>query len=71
MRKKSVPAFLCTSVSSFLDQIFVQGKEWMLSGLAGVPVWVGQIASSLINIIALLVVFLSLFALVSVLERAK
>ena len=41
----------------------------MLSGLAGVPVWVGQIASSLINIIALLVVFLSLFALVSVLER--
>jgi len=56
-------------VSSFLDQIFVQGKEWMLSGLAGVPVWVGQIASSLINIIALLVVFLSLFALVSVLER--
>ena len=41
----------------------------MLSGLAGVPVWVGQVASSLINIIALLVVFLSLFALVSVLER--
>ena len=41
----------------------------MLSGLAGVPVWVGQSASSLINIIALLVVFLSLFALVSVLER--
>ena len=41
----------------------------MLSGLAGVPAWVGQIVSSLINIGALLAVFLSLFALVSVLER--
>ncbi len=41
----------------------------MLSPLAGAPAWVGQIASSLINIIALLAVFLSLFALASVLER--
>ena len=41
----------------------------MLSWLAEAPGWVGQIASSLINIGALLAVFLSLFALVSVLER--
>jgi NADH-quinone oxidoreductase subunit H len=56
-------------VSGFLDQIFVRAKEWSLSWLAGAPGWVGQIASSLINIIALLAVFLALFALVSVLER--
>src|SRR6478735_2910188 len=52
-----------------LDQIFVHGKRWLLSWLAGAPDWVIQITSSLINIVALLAVFLTLFALMSVLER--
>src|SRR5438128_2923861 len=56
-------------MSSSLDQIFVSGKQWLLSWLAGAPDWVIQIASSFINIFALLGVFLTLFALISVLER--
>src|SRR6478736_1884730 len=56
-------------MSSALDQIFVYGKRWLLSWFAGTPNWVMQIASSLINIVALLAVFLTLFALISVLER--
>src|SRR4030095_6008929 len=56
-------------MSSALDQIFVYGKQWLLSWLTGAPNWVVQIASSLINIVALLAVFLTLFALISVLER--
>jgi NADH-quinone oxidoreductase subunit H len=53
----------------FLDQIFVRAKLLLLSPLAGAPDWVIQIASSLINIFAVLGVFLTLFALISVLER--
>src|SRR5215813_9214721 len=56
-------------MSSALDQIFVHGKYWLLSWIAGAPTWVVQIMSSLINIGALLAVFLTLFALISVLER--
>jgi len=56
-------------MSSALDQIFVHGKRWLLSWIAGAPDWVIQITSSLINIVALLAVFLTLFALMSVLER--
>jgi len=56
-------------VSESIDQIFVSGKQWLLSWLTGAPSWVIQIASSLINIFALLAVFLTLFALMSVLER--
>ena len=56
-------------MSSALDQIFVHGKQWLLSWVAGAPNWVIQITSSLINIVALLAVFLTLFALISVLER--
>ena len=52
------------------DQIFVRIKQWLLTPLAShAPAWLVQIASSLINIFALLGVFLTLFALVSVLER--
>ncbi len=54
---------------AFLDQIFVRGKAQLLSWLASAPDWVVAIASSLINIVALLAVFLSLFALMSLLER--
>src|SRR6266705_6515771 len=56
-------------MSSALDQIFVHTKRWLLSWVAGAPDWVIQITSSLINIVALLAVFLTLFALMSVLER--
>src|SRR5213082_1409690 len=56
-------------MSSALDQIFVYGKRWLLSWITAVPNWLIQITSSLINIVALLAVFLTLFALMSVLER--
>src|SRR5205809_6913903 len=52
-----------------LDQIFILAKQLLLAPLAGAPDWVVQIASSLINIFAVLGVFLTLFALISVLER--
>ncbi len=56
-------------MSKSIDQIFVSAKQWLLSCLTAAPGWVVQIASSLINIFALLAVFLTLFALMSVLER--
>src|SRR5438128_8460935 len=56
-------------MSEFLDQIFVRAKQLLLSPLSGAPDWLVQIASSLINIFAVLGVFLTLFALISVLER--
>ena len=56
-------------MSDSLDQIFVRVKQMLLSLLAGVPDWVIQLGSALINIFALLGVFLTLFALMSVLER--
>ena len=61
--------FPSSNVSGFLDQIFIQGKQLLVSWLAGAPDWTVQTASSLINIFALLAVFLTLFALMSVLER--
>jgi len=56
-------------MSSSLDQIFIRIKQLLLAPLTGAPDWVMQIASALINIFALLGVFLTLFALISVLER--
>src|SRR6202162_3052083 len=56
-------------MSDSLDQIFVRAKQMLLSLLAGAPDWVIQLGSSLINIAAVLGVFLTLFALISVLER--
>ena len=56
-------------MSKSIDQIFVSAKHWLLSWLAGSPGWLIEIVSSLINIFALLAVFLTLFALMSVLER--
>ena len=53
-----------------VDQIFIRAKEWLLSPLASrAPDWALQIVSSLLNIAVLLGVFLTLFALISVLER--
>jgi NADH-quinone oxidoreductase subunit H len=52
-----------------VDQIFIRAKQLLLSPLGSAPDWLMQIASSLINIFALLGVFLTLFALISVLER--
>src|SRR5436853_4410062 len=52
------------------DQIFIRAKQWLLSPISGrAPNWLIQIASSLLNIAMLLGVFLTLFALMSVLER--
>src|SRR3954454_16097686 len=56
-------------MTSALDQIFVHAKRWLLSWIAAAPDWIIPIASSLINIVALLAAFLTLFALMSVLER--
>jgi len=56
-------------MTSAVDQIFVDGKRWLLSWIAGAPNLIIQFTSSLINIVALLAAFLSLFALMSVLER--
>src|SRR5205809_6130510 len=56
-------------MSSALDQLFVHGKRWLLSWIAAVPNWLIQITSSLINIVALIAIFIYLFALNSVLER--
>src|SRR6516164_10191770 len=56
-------------MSSALDQVFVHLKGWLLSLIAVAPNWIIQIVSSLVNIVALLAVFLTLFALISVLER--
>jgi NADH-quinone oxidoreductase subunit H len=53
-----------------VDQIFIHAKQWLLSFLNGrAPDWLIQVFSSLINIAVLLGVFLTLFALISVLER--
>src|SRR5881296_611118 len=57
-------------MSDSLDQIFIRAKQWLLSPISGrAPDWLIQVASSLLNIAALLGVFLTLFALISVLER--
>ena len=54
---------------SSVDQAFVSLKGWLLSFVSSAPDWVQAIVSSLINIAAVLGVFLTLFALISVLER--
>src|SRR5436190_1006222 len=58
-------------MSKSIDQVFVNAKQWLLLWLAGSPTWVVQVVSSVINIGMLLVVFLTLFAFMSVLERKK
>jgi NADH-quinone oxidoreductase subunit H len=68
--KETETAFLYPIVSGeLLDQIFPRVKQLLLSPLVDAPDWVIQLTSSLINIFALLGVFLTLFALMSVLER--
>jgi NADH-quinone oxidoreductase subunit H len=56
-------------VNKSVDQFFVNAKQWLLSWLTPAPGWVVQIVSSLITIFTLLAVFLTLFALMSVMER--
>src|SRR3954468_23138450 len=57
--------------ASSVDQAFVSLKGWLLSlpFIASAPEWVQAIVSSLINVSALLGFFMTLFALISVLER--
>jgi NADH-quinone oxidoreductase subunit H len=52
-----------------LDQIFVIAKGLLLSLLWWAPAWVVQVVSAFVNIAAVLAVFLTLFALISVFER--
>src|SRR5438105_2438800 len=54
---------------NFVDQAFVSLKGWLLSFVSSAPDSVQAIVSSLINIAGLLGVFMTLFALISVLER--
>lgn len=54
---------------SSVDQALISLKHWLLSFVSSAPDWVQAVASSLINISAVLGVFLTLFALISVLER--
>ena len=56
-------------MSGSVDQIFLSVKHWLLSLLTSAPEWLQLIASSLINIAGVLGVFMTLFALISVLER--
>src|SRR6201988_4300004 len=56
-------------MSDSVDQAFILLKSWLLSFVSSAPDWVQAIASSLINIAGVLGVFMSLFALISVLER--
>ncbi len=56
-------------MSDSLDQIFINAKQWILSLLSALPGWLTPLVSCLINIAALLGVFLTLFAAISVLER--
>src|SRR3954470_21887862 len=52
-----------------VDQAFVSLKGWLLSFVSSAPDWAQGIAASLINIAGVLGVFMTLFALISVLER--
>src|SRR5881275_3476029 len=52
-----------------VDQAFISLKHWLLSFVSSAPDWVQAVVSSLINISAVLGVFMALFALISVLER--
>jgi NADH-quinone oxidoreductase subunit H len=54
---------------SSVDQAFISLKHWLLSFVSSAPDWVQAIASSLLDITAVLIVFMTLFALISVLER--
>ncbi len=56
-------------MSDSFDQIFIHAKQWLLGLMPNAPDWVMQTASCLLNIAALLGAFMTLFALISVLER--
>jgi len=56
-------------LSQSIDQIFISAKQWILSLFSETPDWVTTIVSILLNISTLLGVFLTIFALISVLER--
>src|SRR5256885_14019560 len=55
--------------ASSVDQAFVSLKGWLLSFVSSAPDWVQAVVASLINIVGVLGVFMTLFALISVLER--
>src|SRR5215472_17669420 len=53
-------------MAATIDQIFVLLKHWIL---AHAPVWVQPIFSAVLSAVAILVVFASLFAATTILER--
>ena len=55
--------------AGFGDQIFVKTKHWLLSLLPDSLAWLTPVISCLLNISAVLIAFMTLFALISVLER--
>src|ERR1041385_532641 len=56
-------------MSKSIDQFFVNAKHWLLSWLGGAPRWGAPGGAILINIFSLFPVFLTPFALISVMER--
>ncbi|MFN2475954.1 MAG: NADH-quinone oxidoreductase subunit NuoH [Chthoniobacterales bacterium] len=56
-------------MSQFLDQIFVIGKQHIMGWLTHAPEWLAQIIGGVVSISAMLVVFLTLFAMMSLFER--
>ena len=53
----------------FIDQIFVLAKQQLLALFGFAPAWVVQVISCFVNIAAILAVFLTLFAAISLFER--
>jgi NADH-quinone oxidoreductase subunit H len=53
----------------FVDQIFVRLKFWIIAHLPLRNEWIDNVASALLNISGVLIVFLTLFAAMSLLER--
>jgi NADH-quinone oxidoreductase subunit H len=56
-------------VAETIDQLFITLKQWLLGWLGWAPDWGVQLASIFINITGVLGVFLTLFALISLVER--
>src|ERR1044071_6908566 len=56
-------------MSEAVDQIFVSLKHWVLGFVPGQPVWLASVVSAVISIAAIIVVFATLFAITTWLER--
>src|SRR5437762_3034853 len=52
-----------------LDQIFVSLKHWLLGFVPTQPEWLAPVVSAVISIVAIIIVFATLFAITTWLER--